>query len=79
MKIIIKRFNEGESIANMVVEISRWSHAKLELNPKEQLNPIYHVSNLSFFADDKDIFSKTQHKNIQLIKISNQKLNNTKD
>ena len=46
MKIIIQRFNEGESIANMVVEISRWSHAKLELNPKEQLNPIYHVSNL---------------------------------
>ena len=41
-----KRFNEGEAIANMVVEISRWSHAKLELNPKEQLNPIYHVSNL---------------------------------
>ena len=40
-----KRFNEGEAIANMVVEIPRWSHAKLELNPKEQLNPIYHVSN----------------------------------
>ena len=46
-KIIFKkRFNEGEAIANMVVEISRWSHAKLELNPKEQLNPIYHVSNV---------------------------------
>ena len=42
-----KRFNEGEAIANMVVEISRWSHAKLELNPKEQLNPICHVSKVA--------------------------------
>ena len=48
-KKLKKRFNEGEAIANMVVEISRWSHAKLELNPKEQLNPIYHVSNLCVY------------------------------
>ena len=38
------RCDESESVANMIVEISRWTHAKLELTTTEELNPIKHVS-----------------------------------
>ena len=38
------RCDDGESIANMIVEIPRWTHAKLELTTTEELNPIKHVS-----------------------------------
>ena len=42
------RLDEGEAIANMIVEIPRWSHAKLEINLSEPLNPISHVSKISY-------------------------------
>ena len=44
---ILSRHDEGEAVANMVVEIPRWSHAKLEISPKDPLNPIHHVRYLT--------------------------------
>ena len=44
----LARLDEGEAIANMIVEIPRWSHAKLEINLSEPLNPISHVSKISY-------------------------------
>jgi inorganic pyrophosphatase len=32
--------NESESIFNMIVEIPRWTNAKMEIATKEPLNPI---------------------------------------
>ena len=32
--------DEGKSILNMIVEIPRWSNAKLEISKEELLNPI---------------------------------------
>jgi len=33
-------YNEGDKIFNMVVEIPRWSNAKMEISTKDKLNPI---------------------------------------
>ena len=50
MRVILNfyllRYDEGNSIANMIVEVPRWTHAKLELSVTEALNPIKHVSAL---------------------------------
>ena len=40
------RYDEGDSIANMIVEVPRWTHGKLELSVTEALNPIKHVGGL---------------------------------
>ena len=48
LNVILVRHDEGEAVANMVVEIPRWSHAKLEINLSEPLNPISHVSEISY-------------------------------
>ena len=39
--------NESEAIANMVVEVPRWTHAKLEISAKDPLNPIKHVNKMA--------------------------------
>ena len=37
----IPLFNdEGKKVFNMVVEVPRWSNAKMEINLKEKLNPV---------------------------------------
>ena len=52
--MFIIRSDEGGSIANMIVEVPRWSHAKLELSLKEVLNPIHHVCICYVFLENEN-------------------------
>jgi len=40
---LFDRVNEGKSLVNMIVEVPRWTNAKMEISTKLPLNPIVQV------------------------------------
>ena len=43
MTFLFDRVNEGKSLVNMIVEVPRWTNAKMEISTKLPLNPIVQV------------------------------------
>ena len=43
---ILSRVNESQALVNMIVEVPRWTNAKMEISTRLPLNPIVQVSPL---------------------------------